>query len=82
TQKAKNTLEGLRQDYLAIRNSEQFAKGINYKLTMFEAEIASAENNLERAQALYDAIKPYIDRSNNPRIFIEFHTTVGKHYLE
>ncbi|MDR9830132.1 tetratricopeptide repeat protein [Vibrio sp. FNV 38] len=82
TDKAANTLDSLRQKYLSIRNSEQFAQGINYKLTMFDAAIASAQNNLERAQALYDAIKPYIDRSNSSHIFIEFHTTVGQHYLD
>ncbi|MGL6261054.1 tetratricopeptide repeat protein [Vibrio sp. WXL103] len=80
--KASASLDKLREDYQVIRNSEQFAKGINYRLTMFEAELASAENDLEKAQALYDAIKPFVDRSNNPRMFIEFHTTVGQHYLE
>lgn len=78
---AREKLRDIAKRYEALENSDQLAKGINYKMTMLRAEIASRANDVELADRLFAEAKPYIDSLPSPQQQIEYHLEVGQHYL-
>lgn len=81
TSEAREALRNIAKEYEAIKNSDHLAKGIDYKMTMLRAEIASQANDLELANRLFAQVKPYIDALQSKKPQIEYHLVVGKHYL-
>lgn len=60
-QAARERIQKINEQYQVIENADQIAKGIDYKLTLLSAEIASKANELELADKLFAKAKPYLD---------------------
>lgn len=79
--KARETLREIGRQYDNIRNADQLARGIQYKMTMLRADIASRENDMELAEKLFAEAKPYVDSLKSPKPAIAYHIETGQHYL-
>ncbi len=80
-QAARERIQKINEQYQVIENADQIAKGIDYKLTLLSAEIASKANELELAYKLFAKAKPYLDTLQNEKPAIEYHLTLGEHNL-
>ncbi|UUM29872.1 tetratricopeptide repeat protein [Vibrio japonicus] len=78
---ARNTLVEWEESFNAIQNSPQLARGLQYKMTMLKADIASSKGESALAETLYAEAKAFVDASSSSKTEISYHTTVGKHYL-
>lgn len=78
---ARDALVEWEESFTSIQNSQQLARGLQYKLTMLKADIASADGNSDQAEKLYASAKEFVDASSSTQTEIRFHTTLGKHYL-
>ncbi|ENM5761549.1 tetratricopeptide repeat protein [Vibrio mimicus] len=78
---ARERLRKIAEQYKVIENADQIAKGIDYKLTLLRAEIASKANDIELADKLFAQAKPYVDTLQNAKPAIEYHLKLGEHNL-
>lgn len=78
---AREALVKWEKSFGAIQNSQQLARGLQYKMTMLKADIASSDGEDKRAEELYSAAKEFVDNSTSTKTEISYHTTLGKHYL-
>lgn len=78
---ARERLRKIAEQYKVIENADQIAKGIDYKLTLLRAEIASKANDIELADKLFSQAKPYVDTLQNAKPAIEYHLKLGEHNL-
>ncbi|MEL7291051.1 MAG: tetratricopeptide repeat protein [Pseudomonadota bacterium] len=79
--KARTKLNQLEQRFAAIDNPQQLVRGLGYRMLMFQAQIASREGDISRADQLYTEAKAYVDSTESTAIFIDYHATVGQHLL-
>lgn len=79
---ARTALEKWEASFSAMQNSPQLARGLQYKVTMLKADIASSEGENALAEKLYAEAKTFVDTSASNKTDISYHTTVGKHYLQ
>ncbi|GMQ47452.1 tetratricopeptide repeat protein [Vibrio sp. 10N] len=79
--KALETLEQVERDLDAIRKGQNIANRTSYRIKILQAQIASAENDFELANELFQKALTYIPQSKLSKWQIDFHTTFGKHYL-
>ncbi|NVD06108.1 tetratricopeptide repeat protein [Vibrio sp. JPW-9-11-11] len=79
--KARAKISQLEQRFASIDNPQQLARGLNYRILMFQAQIASREGKLSSADQLYEQAKEYVDSTDSTSIYIDYHTTVGQHLL-
>ena len=79
---AREALRSITAKYDSIKNADQLAKGIDYKITLLRAEIASKAYDIELANKLFADLKPYVDTLQSPKPIIEYHLVVGGHYLD
>lgn len=80
-QAAREQLHQISEQYQVIANADQIAKGIDYKMTLLRAEIASKANDIELADKLFAQAKPYLDTLQTEKPIIEYHLTLGEHHL-
>ena len=78
---AREQLHKVEDAYKTIKNPEQLAKGIKYRLTMIKAEIASKKGELALANQLFAQMKPYVDNAKSSYMLISYHISVGEHLL-
>lgn len=78
---ARQALRAISIQYDAIKNADQVAKGLDYKITLLKAEIASKANDIELANKLFADLKPYIDSISSPKTVIEYQIVIGQHFL-
>lgn len=78
---ANQALNEITKQYQRIENADQIAKGIDYKITLLRAEIASQANDLELADTLFTQAKPYLETLQDEKPAIEYHLTLGQHHL-
>ena len=78
---ALSALDEWQASYDQIQNPQQLARGLQYKMTMLKADIASADGLSSKAESLYQVAKAHADESKSNYTSIQFHTTLGKHYL-
>lgn len=78
---AQQALTQWQTAFAELKDPQQFARGLQYRMTMLRGDIASAEGNETLAEKLYQDAKPYADSAKSSHTLIEYHTKVGKHYL-
>lgn len=78
---AREKIQQIENSFSQVSNPQLVARGLEYKITMLKADIASAEGELDLANKLYLEAKPFVDSAKSTHILIEYHTTVGKHLL-
>jgi len=78
---AREELNRWEESYNKIPNPQQLARGLQYKMTMLRADIASSEGDKTVAEKLYLEAKPYAESTKSSHTLIKYHTTLGTHYL-
>jgi hypothetical protein len=78
---AKQSLDALQLAFEQLDKGKNLAKGLEYKLTMLKADIASDQGDLVLANSLYQQAKPYVDNAKSVQTVIEYHTKIGQHLL-
>lgn len=78
---ASARLQAVEKSYKNIKNPEHLARGINYKLQMLRAQIASEDGEIDAANQIYQSLKSYIDQSKSSSRIINYHIAVGEHWL-
>ena len=73
---ARQALRAISIQYDAIKNADPVAKGLDYKITLLKAEIASKANDIELANKLFADLKPYIDSISSPKTVIEYQIVI------
>ena len=81
TNETRQKLKQLDEEFSLIKNSKQLAQGLSYRITMFKADIASANGEIDLASKLYQSVKDYVDGTKSPQTTISYHTTIGQHLL-
>ncbi|EGU48224.1 TPR-repeat-containing protein [Vibrio ichthyoenteri ATCC 700023] len=79
--KAREQLHLVGDAYEAIKRPEQLAKGLKYQMIMLKAEIASQEGEQALANQLFEQVRPYVNQIKSSYTLINYHITVGEHYL-
>ncbi|WP_406731732.1 tetratricopeptide repeat protein [Vibrio scophthalmi] len=79
--KAREQLHQISDIYKSIKSPEQLAKGLKYQHVMLKAEIASKEGEVELANQLFAQLTPYVNQIKSTYTLINYHITVGEHYL-
>ncbi|MCW8333393.1 tetratricopeptide repeat protein [Vibrio sp. SCSIO 43135] len=82
TEATQKRVDQLQLAYNNIANADQLAKGIHYRLVMLQAEMASYEKDIDKANTLYQSLSAYIDNVSNKQTYIDYHLAYGKHYLD
>ncbi|MZI93524.1 tetratricopeptide repeat protein [Vibrio sp. CAIM 722] len=78
---ANERIDKIEKQFKQIKNSDQLAAGVNYKLTMLRAEVASKADQTSIADKLFDQAKSYLNIAKSTRVNIDYHLLVGQHYL-
>ncbi|MCG3758877.1 tetratricopeptide repeat protein [Vibrio cincinnatiensis] len=78
---ARKQLRDITARYEALKESSRLTKDIDYQTTMLRAEIASQANDIQLANRLFLEVKPYIESLTAQKPMIDYHITVGEHYL-
>lgn len=78
---ARNNLQQLITENELLNEHHRLSNQLNYQATMLLADIASFNHELEVANDLFQRAKLYLDNLNNQRATIEYHITLGSHYL-
>ena len=81
TNETRQKIKQLDEEFSLIKNSKQLAQGLSYRITMFKADIASANGEIDLASKLYQSVKGYVDGTKSPQTTISYHTTIGQHLL-
>ncbi|GAL26952.1 hypothetical protein JCM19239_7502 [Vibrio variabilis] len=64
--KALNALKDVERDLDSIRKGQSIANRTSYRIKILQAEIASAENEYELAEEMYQRAKALFHRRNSP----------------
>ncbi|WP_162062603.1 tetratricopeptide repeat protein [Vibrio taketomensis] len=78
---AREQLHQVELLYQSIKNPEQLAKALKYRITMLKAQIASKEGELDLANQLFAQVRGYIETLKTKRVVIDYHIQVGQHLL-
>jgi len=78
---AREKLREISEKYQSIKSTENIHGGIGYQMKLLRAEIASKANDIELADKLFNDLKPDVERLQSDISKIEYHITVGHHYL-
>ncbi|MGR5093556.1 tetratricopeptide repeat protein [Vibrio maritimus] len=79
--KALNALKDVERDLDSIRKGQSIANRTSYRIKILQAEIASAENEYELAEQMYQSAKAFVPQEKLSKWQIDFHTVYGNHYL-
>ncbi|WP_234495293.1 tetratricopeptide repeat protein [Vibrio maritimus] len=79
--KALNALKDVERDLDSIRKGQSIANRTSYRIKILQAEIASAENEYELAEQMYQRAKAFVPQEKLSKWQIDFHTVYGNHYL-
>lgn len=79
--KALNALKDVERDLDSIRKGQSIANRTSYRIKILQAEIASAENEYELAEEMYQRAKAFVPQEKLSKWQIDFHTVYGNHYL-
>lgn len=78
---ARESLNLWEREFNAVENPQQLSRGLQFNMTMLRADIASAEGETSLAEKLYLEAKPYTEKAKSHQAIINYHITVGTHYL-
>lgn len=79
---ANQALDGIESAFKNIQNADQLATGIEYKLLMLRAEVASKAGQITTANQLFANVQNYLNKIKSTKTAIDYHITVGEHYLD
>ncbi|OEF04406.1 tetratricopeptide repeat protein [Vibrio genomosp. F10] len=81
SEQAIQSIEEIQLKYSTIKQADQFARVIYYRIFMLKAEISSYDGNVDLANQYFNKVKPYIDSLKSKATYIDYHIAVGHHYL-
>lgn len=79
--KALDRLATVESDLQEIRKGQAIANRTSYRIKLLQAEIASAENEFELANHMYQKAAEFVPQGELSMWEVEYHTTYGNHFL-
>jgi len=81
TSEARVQLRFLSQTLDNTKETTNSIHRMHFDIVMFKAKMASYDNEIQLANMLYIQAKAYIDKHSSTKRQIQYHLTVGQHYL-
>ncbi|MGR5362308.1 tetratricopeptide repeat protein [Vibrio mediterranei] len=79
--KALDALKAIEKDLEAIRKGQSIANRTSYRIKILQAEIASAENEYDLANHMYQKANEFVPQDKLSKWEVEYHTAYGTHFL-
>ncbi|WP_428750496.1 MULTISPECIES: tetratricopeptide repeat protein [Vibrio] len=79
--KALDSLKSIESELEGIRKGQSIANRTSYRIKKLQGEIASAENEFELANHMYQKAGVYIPSDSVSKLSIDYHTAYGTHFL-
>lgn len=79
--RALDALRHIENDLETIRKGQSIANRTSYRIKILQAEIASAENEYELANHMYQKANAFIPQAKLSKWAVEYHTAYGEHFL-
>ena len=78
---ALDALKSIESELEGIRKGQSIANRTSYRIKKLQGEIASAENEFELANHMYQKAGVYIPSDSVSKLSIDYHTAYGTHFL-
>ncbi|MCL9773271.1 tetratricopeptide repeat protein [Vibrio sp. S4B1] len=78
---ALNALKSIENELESIRKGQSIANRTSYRIAKLQGEIASAENEYELANHMYQRAGLYVPSDSSSKLAIDYHTAYGTHFL-
>ncbi|MCW8345342.1 tetratricopeptide repeat protein [Vibrio sp. ZSDZ65] len=78
---ALDALKSIESELEGIRKGQSIANRTSYRIKKLQGEIASAENEFELANHMYQKAGVYIPSDSISKLSIDYHTAYGTHFL-
>ncbi|MEZ8051903.1 tetratricopeptide repeat protein [Vibrio atlanticus] len=78
---AESELKKIETSLESVNKTLRLTEGITYRLIMLKADISSYNNNVGKAEKLYQEAKTYLEQRHSEKVVIDYHITVGEFYL-